>query len=526
LYLGSAQLSIIMASAALFFTMLLVPVAEAISRPTAQCTCLPNRLPRDSSGQVTADGFDENTSSVIVYGSSGSPKLGGTYGNSCGQQTETFHESCVNSSSGDPLANAASWCASAWCWVDPCTCKLPDVARSSYFTASIFYSYSNCGGTDTYTTSQQSVASCPVYDTTPVNACVPRMANADPLLDCNDSFAIMGKCRSVVVSGTVTNYPPSYGEGCGVHLEPGSSACSKPDGTPKHPSNQSGWCNQAWSYVNPCECSASDQGKSVYVPGMYYSYSVCGGTDSFTTTALNNTYAGGAACPSPPPPPATIQSPLNLPASDPPSKPCACQPLPLSIPLENCSTAYAQNGKCVNATSFPGYYPANYGRSCGVHIEPLTASCFDLSTGTPWKSPCRGDKTSGCRASWCDSAWCFVDPCTCSGVTDIAPSTYFPGKNQFYSYKNCNGVDTFTSSSEASGDNVTSALTRAQCLGGLQTCADVGKVYKDANCCGQPSKMMGASGLKCIDVRRVFQTSACCNDSSAAWVGVPLSQSS
>eukprot|EP00930_Biecheleria_cincta_P003721 TRINITY_DN104648_c0_g1_i1.p1 TRINITY_DN104648_c0_g1~~TRINITY_DN104648_c0_g1_i1.p1 ORF type:complete len:497 (-),score=58.03 TRINITY_DN104648_c0_g1_i1:154-1644(-) len=491
-----------MALAAFFFAQLYFPLAEAIITPTAQCTCLKNGLARDGNGMVTADGFN------------GTPKLGGTYGDSCGQQTETFHQSCVNSS-GHPLANAASWCASPWCWVDPCTCKLPDVARSSYFTANIYYSYSNCGGSDTYTTSQQSVASCPVYNTTPGSACQPRMSNDYPLIDCKDSFAIMGKCRNASISGTMTNYPPSYGEGCGVHLEPGQSACSNADGTPKDPGNQSAWCKQPFSWVNPCECSASDLAKSTYFPGLYYSYSVCGGTDSYTTAAFNNTITTEAVCPSPPPPAATIQSPGNFPGSDPVNKKCACQPFPASIPLADCTTSYAQNGKCVNATKFPGYYPANYGTSCGIHMEPLTSSCFDLATGTPWKSPCRGDKTSGCRASWCDSAWCWVDPCTCNSVTDIAQSSWFVGQNIFYSYSNCNGVDSFTSSAEATGE--TPGITL--CKPNFQTCGDVANAYGAANCCGQPEKMMGATGQKCIDVRKAYQASNCCTNQSAPFVG-------
>lgn len=487
-----------MALAALFCVTLLVPQATAVITPTAQCTCLPNGLPRDSSGQVQATGGRRRSGG----------KLGGTYGDSCGQQPETFHHDCVNST-GHPLANPASWCGQAWCWVDPCTCKLPDVAKSAYFTANIYYSYSNCGGNDTYTTAPQTTATCSVYDSTPVNSCQPRMANDYPLIACNDSFAIMGQCRNASVSGTYTNYPSSYGEGCGIHLEPGASACSHANGTAKAWADQTGWCKQAWTYVNVCECSASDLAKSSYFPGLYYSYSACGGTDSYTTTTMNATLTAEAVCPSPPPPPATLPNPGNYPGSNPAKKMCACQPFPASIPLVDCNTSFAQSGKCVNATKFPGYYPANYGTTCGVHIEPLTASCFDLSTGTPWKSPCRGDKTSGCRASWCDVAWCWVDPCTCNGPTDMAPSTWFPGNKMFYSYSNCDGVDTFTSSGEAAGGGV----SRSHCP--LETCQHVVDAYSNANCCGQPSKMMGATGLKCVDVRKAYQKNNCCDNLSA-----------
>ena len=109
-----------------------------------------------------------------------------------------------------------------------------------------------------------------------------------------------------------------------------------------------------------------------------------------------------------------------------------------------------------------------------------------------------------------------MDPCTCNSVTDIAASSWFPGKNLFYSYSNCRGSDSFTSTSEATSNT----NTTAQCLAGLQTCGDVSRAYLNAECCNYPSKMMGTSGLKCLDVRRAYQTSSCCNDTSALWLGV------
>eukprot|EP00930_Biecheleria_cincta_P027611 TRINITY_DN19366_c0_g1_i2.p1 TRINITY_DN19366_c0_g1~~TRINITY_DN19366_c0_g1_i2.p1 ORF type:complete len:497 (+),score=67.10 TRINITY_DN19366_c0_g1_i2:80-1570(+) len=450
---------------------ILSPSATATITPTAQCTCLPNMLPKTASEMVVADGANMSNGSM----------LGGTYGDSCGVHKELFSSSCVFSN-GSVKKDAADWCASPWCWVDPCTCKMSDVARSSYFKADMYYSYSNCGGVDTYTSQQNKLltASCSA-SWTPKDECVPRMANDYPLINC--SGGIMGQCRKASVSGKLYNYPASYGEGCGIHAEPGHSACSDTSTGAPLKAGEAAWCKQPFSWVNPCECRSSDMAKSTYFPGLYYSYSVCGGNDTYTSSALLASVKEELNCPSPPPP-APVQSPGNYPGADPKDKKCACMPLPASVvPLVNCTTDYAQNGKCVVATKFPGLYPANYGATCGIHMEPLSESCFDLKSGRPWKSACRGDKTSGCRASWCDSAFCFVDPCTCTGVNDIAKTTWFPHANVFYSYENCKGVNTFSNSSEASK----STFKKAEVCG--TSCADMKKAYGEQGCCTAPQKM-------------------------------------
>jgi len=380
-----------------------------------------------------------------------------------------------------PKKDADAWCTAPWCWVDPCTCGLADVKTGVYFKATTVYSYSNCGGVDTWQGNQTNpnlTSSCSATSS-PKSVCTPRMANSYPLITCKGGT--MGQCREANVSGTMfKNYPANYGEGCGIHAEPGHSDCSNiSTGTAK--ASQAAWCNSPFSWVNPCECQSSDMAKSTYFPGLYYSYSVCGGNDTYTTAALQASAKTALNCPSPPPP-AKVQSPGNYPGSDPKDKKCACIPVTQGAPLVNCTTDYAQMGMCVNATKFPGFYPANYGTTCGVHAEPLSSSCFDTKSGRPWKSPCRGDKTEGCRASWCDSAWCFVDPCTCTGVNDIAKSSWFPDANLFYTYENCKGVDTFTNSSEASK---TTFDKGAVCD---TSCKDLETAYENQACCQTPDK--------------------------------------
>jgi len=85
------------------------------------------------------------------------------------------------------------------------------------------------------------------------------------------------------------------------------------------------------------------------------------------------------------------------------------------------------------ATLSLGDYDASYGESCKAHAEPGASAC---QGATP--------------AAWCSSPWCYVDPCFCSGPTDIGESDYFStptasGKRLFYSYAACGSTDAYSS---------------------------------------------------------------------------------
>ena len=55
------------------------------------------------------------------------------------------------------------------------------------------------------------------------------------------------------------------------------------------------WCREEWCYVDPCTCDAKDIAYSSWLPGGgYYSYAVCGGEDSFTTSLCDG--KGAAPC--------------------------------------------------------------------------------------------------------------------------------------------------------------------------------------------------------------------------------------
>jgi len=79
-------------------------------------------------------------------------------GATCNKWEEDNHPDCQ----GD---DAPDWCTQAWCYVDPCECKLAVSPKtSSYLPDSnyqgkpIYYSYATCGGTDAYTASEHKKA--------------------------------------------------------------------------------------------------------------------------------------------------------------------------------------------------------------------------------------------------------------------------------------------------------------------------------------------------------------------------------
>jgi len=425
-----------------------------------------------------------------------------TYGMTCAAHAEPASTACsFSNGSAKPATQQESWCMSPWCYVDPCTCNLAEAKSSSYFeTPALYYSYANCGGQDTFTDKYNansgvvSEANCPANFSIP-QLCPTKMGNEAASFDCSSPWApmghsewgVMGKCVSANVSGKQPMYPANYGVGCGIHPEPGYSACADENGILKPRAEQADWCNKPWAYVNPCDCTISDMARSntFYPMLIFYSYAACGASDEFTTVQQKTEDIADARCPSPAPPSAPIQSPANWPRSKPVDQKCQC--VKTGMPLVDCSSKkFAQGGKCVNTTKFPGPYPANYGESCGVHLDPLAADCFDLSNGLPWAAPCAGGLTSGCRKAWCDQPWCYVDPCTCDdpSIQDITHSNYFEkaGANLYYSYSNCKGQDSYTATPSALD-------RRAICPAGLNAeCSHVKDLYKANSCCGNPTK--------------------------------------
>jgi len=379
-----------------------------------------------------------------------------TYGESCAVHPEPASLQCSDDQ-GHPLPKfqRASWCDQPWCYVDPCTCSQADVSSDIYFPSSdLWYSYSNCNGVDTFTLAKVNATSsaCPAGETVYT---IPGVdSEACPWCSCHhldngmeevpcESMDNSSTCIDVTIAGTTWKYPATYGEGCAKHSEPGDPSCSQADGTEKS-SDRGYWCDLPWSWVNPCTCGATDMAKSGLFE-LYFSYAACGAAvDNNVSAPPSKATREEEGCPEVEPAPEDMMSnPVQWPHSGPDETNCECIPLPSLVPKIECTTSFAQGGKCIEAPGADvlGFFPVNYGAECGVHLEPANPDCFNVGEGVPWAAPCRAGQTSGCRAAWCDEPWCYVDPCTCHGAQapyDIMKSEYFPNTGGvYYSYANC-----------------------------------------------------------------------------------------
>lgn len=458
-------------------SLALLLAVDGVQVPVPGCKCVMNNLailPSANGKLLAMPGALDGNMTLVPYPAD--------YGETCAKHLEPGSVDCSYDNGDERPANRSAWCDAPWCHVDPCTCKLADIVEDSYFPGSgLYISYENCGGntqplpvspaaptdqTHGHGRRMSGVnAVCPGGQFTPTGECS-KLDNEAPKFACSQYFAENGMCVEANVSGVKKNYPANYGEGCGIHLEPGDSDCSYPDGTPKPLQEQADWCKMPWSYVNPCECTVADihECKYFYPRKLYYSYSVCGSPNFGMSTPIPymnvSTLSASAAtklavtagCPSIVPA-AVIKSPLNVPRSQATSTKCKCKPMNSTVtmlPVKCNGTNYSQNGMCINTSSIrglSGLLPANYGSTCGLHAEPLDPGCFDLRSGKPWPAPCRGNRTAGCRQRQCDQPWCFVDPC-CKGA-EIDGGIQVPGTKVYlaYSYRNCGGNDTIRNAS-------------------------------------------------------------------------------
>jgi hypothetical protein len=203
-------------------------------------------------------------------------------------------------------------------------------------------------------------------------------------------------------------YAPDYGDECSAHdMAYGDcTGASAPD-----------WCISSWCYVEP-ECALSDKTASFYfddVSGLFYSYTNCGGADTFSDAAC------GAATD------LTACGAMSQCAFDNGAcvLGCDCISLPAGIDLKG--------------------YTATYGAQCAPHDIEIPGDC-----------------TGSDPPDWCDDSWCYVQP-TCSLTK--TETVYFPEvDNLFYSYANCGAQDAFTSDicGAATDSSACAAITQCQ----------------------------------------------------------------
>jgi len=112
-------------------------------------TTLPKQacsVPWASSGQCVATDSD--------YGDQDFRHYSELYGGSCRMHADVAFSDCYDASTDPPtfkMDTHASWCPKPWCYVDPCSCNLPDVTISKAFNAQLgklSYSYATCGSVD------------------------------------------------------------------------------------------------------------------------------------------------------------------------------------------------------------------------------------------------------------------------------------------------------------------------------------------------------------------------------------------
>jgi len=131
--------------------------------------------------------------------------------------------------------------------------------------------------------------------------CLGKLPSTVDEVDCTYGWAINGKCyKTVGLVSNFTIYPGDYGETCKAHKEPGHGACFDLVKVPpeeKAMSDQAGWCNQKWCYIDPCNCDAADATKSDYFPGeLFYSYGTCGDKNTYTASESATNTVGNAEC--------------------------------------------------------------------------------------------------------------------------------------------------------------------------------------------------------------------------------------
>ena len=125
------------------------------------CPCISTPVPHP----YALDGEDAGSVGVSIGGAIVAYPTG--YGMSaCAPHDSVLGPSCADET-GAPFADAAAWCSSNWCFVDPANCEGVDgdVTASSYFHRDgedpvLFYSYGTCSGDNTFTDSTDDDQAC------------------------------------------------------------------------------------------------------------------------------------------------------------------------------------------------------------------------------------------------------------------------------------------------------------------------------------------------------------------------------
>jgi len=189
-----------------------------------------------------------------------------------------------------PSCPGESWCEAKWCYVDPCNCDkvtpLPKPANylpdAKYQGKKLHFSYVTCDDMDSYTEQgNDRLRGEEIQKTCAVQVDSAKWGHEN--CRCVGIGPQPGTTK-VDIKGKKVDFPADTGATCHAweaDNHPGCKGSSPPD-----------WCKQSWCYVDPCSCKQATPPKtSSYLPDsnyqgrpVYYSYSTCGGADSYTAS--------------------------------------------------------------------------------------------------------------------------------------------------------------------------------------------------------------------------------------------------
>eukprot|EP00933_Yihiella_yeosuensis_P007592 TRINITY_DN1126_c0_g1_i1.p1 TRINITY_DN1126_c0_g1~~TRINITY_DN1126_c0_g1_i1.p1 ORF type:complete len:385 (+),score=97.63 TRINITY_DN1126_c0_g1_i1:116-1270(+) len=188
------------------------------------------------------------------------------------------------------------WCKEPWCYVDPCNCEIDEPAsqqpedggylpRASYQGKGMWYSYATCGGKDYWLEPARKKK----HQEEPERPAVCAVQKDEELWGASNCPCIgfagqVGTTNVSIEPGKEMAYPADTGSTCRLWDYKRHPDCKSKD-PPK-------WCEQAWCYVDPCNCRSAVPPKlSAYLPDasasekpIYYSYATCGGVDKFAAS--------------------------------------------------------------------------------------------------------------------------------------------------------------------------------------------------------------------------------------------------
>jgi hypothetical protein len=360
-----------------------------------------------------------------------------SYGSNCGAHDAATEPYCADAA-GAPLADAASWCSSSWCWVDPANCDTGS-DPSSYFhidgvDAVLHYSYDTCASENTFTDTELDAQACNQEHSDVVATHCSGGVQADdrcPCINWADDLASRAPFENtdgdalIVPLGDPSvdyEYALGYGSGaCAAHDAPHAPYCADASGVPL--ADAPDWCQSSWCWVDPDNCvlAAADGTAIVAVASSYfhrdgedaaryYSYETCQHDNTFSDTELDpqacndeHSEVIGDHCLT-----AGHQEALA-------SCPCITMPDPHPFAMAGSDPATVS----VTISGATVAYPPGYGiGACAPHDQLLGPSCANADGSVLDDAP-----------SWCSSNWCFVDPDACTGLaadsTEPVASTYF-----------------------------------------------------------------------------------------------------